>query len=311
MRVAVLQRAWRTIGLQEEPEPCTPDPLRRSCACSTAWAADTSGTTARRAPVRNGLGRSHAGHATAAARFRGRVGLDRVRASKPWRRSDTVAGTAALGRPRRQAGLSRHGAAAQGDAAAARSRSRSRLRSIASTSGCYGNNWAWAPDPTTPQVEIRLRPAECRRGRALAVTLDRVRWQEWWLLHRRLTRRNSSRCWAIARASWRSRSSAAEHERPRALLRQSGCVSRRRCRRLTFQPRPRPAFDCPTGRPPARIPGRARCPFPPAKRPSCRTMERASSRPSAPGDGRRRVCVSVPRRRRRARVSLPTAHRAR
>ncbi len=50
----------------------------------------------------------------------------------------------------------------------------------------YGNNWAWAPDPGTPQVEIRL-VFQNAAGTALVVPLDRVRWKEWWLLHRRLT----------------------------------------------------------------------------------------------------------------------------
>ena len=50
----------------------------------------------------------------------------------------------------------------------------------------YGNNWAWVPDPTTPQVEIRV-VLQSAAGAALAVTMDRVRWQEWWLVHRRLS----------------------------------------------------------------------------------------------------------------------------
>jgi len=49
-----------------------------------------------------------------------------------------------------------------------------------------GNNWGWAPDRSTPQVEIRvlLRSAD---GITVPVVLGRVRWQEWWLMHTRLS----------------------------------------------------------------------------------------------------------------------------
>ncbi|MCY2991475.1 MAG: hypothetical protein NTY19_26910 [Planctomycetota bacterium] len=50
----------------------------------------------------------------------------------------------------------------------------------------YGNNWGWAPDRTTPQVElaILLRNAD---GQSLRVSLGHVRWQEWWVMHVRLS----------------------------------------------------------------------------------------------------------------------------
>ena len=50
----------------------------------------------------------------------------------------------------------------------------------------YGNNWAYSSDPTTPQVSIRvtLRSGD---GRTTGVDLGRVRWREWFLMHRRLT----------------------------------------------------------------------------------------------------------------------------
>ncbi len=50
----------------------------------------------------------------------------------------------------------------------------------------YGNNWAWAPDPKTPQVSVSalLLGAE---GNEIAVNLARVNWKEWFLTHRRLT----------------------------------------------------------------------------------------------------------------------------
>ncbi len=50
----------------------------------------------------------------------------------------------------------------------------------------YGNNWAWVPDPATPAVEIRV-VLQNSAGTSVVVTLDQVRWMEWWLVHRRLT----------------------------------------------------------------------------------------------------------------------------
>lgn len=51
----------------------------------------------------------------------------------------------------------------------------------------YGNNWAWVPDRTTPQVEIVL-VLRGRQGQPVRISLGRVRWKEWWLMHRRLSR---------------------------------------------------------------------------------------------------------------------------
>jgi len=50
----------------------------------------------------------------------------------------------------------------------------------------HGNNWAWVPDPKTPQVEIALL-LRSKAGVPVRVILGRVNWCEWWLMHRRLT----------------------------------------------------------------------------------------------------------------------------
>ncbi|MBD3181712.1 hypothetical protein GF312_05430, partial [Candidatus Poribacteria bacterium] len=50
----------------------------------------------------------------------------------------------------------------------------------------YGNNWAWAPDPNTPQVNVSAI-FEDSQGRDIWVNLIRVRWKEWFLCHKRLT----------------------------------------------------------------------------------------------------------------------------
>ena len=88
-------------------------------SCLLAVCRGRTGTDARRTSLRNGVGRPHAGHATAADRFRAALGLDRVVRSGG-RVLHAVARAVALGRSRRQAGLSRHGSATQGDLAATR-----------------------------------------------------------------------------------------------------------------------------------------------------------------------------------------------
>ncbi len=50
----------------------------------------------------------------------------------------------------------------------------------------YGNNWAWSPDPTTPQVGINLL-LEDAAGEPLNLFLTRVYWKEWFMPHLRLT----------------------------------------------------------------------------------------------------------------------------
>ncbi len=50
----------------------------------------------------------------------------------------------------------------------------------------YGNNWAWVSDKTTPRVEIALK-FQNEADQTVRVSMDRVRWKEWWVLHRKLT----------------------------------------------------------------------------------------------------------------------------
>ena len=50
----------------------------------------------------------------------------------------------------------------------------------------YGNNWSYAPDPSTPMVSITARFLDTQ-GRAVNVPLATVTWTEWHLCARRLT----------------------------------------------------------------------------------------------------------------------------
>jgi len=47
----------------------------------------------------------------------------------------------------------------------------------------YGNNWGWTPDPSTPQVAVSLLIRD-GKGEFRAVEITRVRWKEWWLVHK-------------------------------------------------------------------------------------------------------------------------------
>jgi hypothetical protein len=50
---------------------------------------------------------------------------------------------------------------------------------------CYGNNWGYAPNPSTPPVTIAAL-FEDAAGKEFRVSLDHVDWTEWSLMHKRL-----------------------------------------------------------------------------------------------------------------------------
>ncbi|HIE26552.1 TPA: sigma-70 family RNA polymerase sigma factor [Candidatus Poribacteria bacterium] len=50
---------------------------------------------------------------------------------------------------------------------------------------CYGNNWAWQPDQSTPQVNLAVHLQDSD-GRGFRIPLTHVRWREWWLVHKRI-----------------------------------------------------------------------------------------------------------------------------
>ena len=49
----------------------------------------------------------------------------------------------------------------------------------------YGNRWDWENPPGTPPVRLRLRLRDAESTERV-LDVDRVRWQEWWLVHQRL-----------------------------------------------------------------------------------------------------------------------------
>ncbi|MCX6983292.1 MAG: hypothetical protein NT118_00885, partial [Lentisphaerae bacterium] len=56
----------------------------------------------------------------------------------------------------------------------------------AMTLWCYGNNWGYARDASTPPVNLAIA-IEGSDGREFTVPLYTVNWKEWYLLHHRLT----------------------------------------------------------------------------------------------------------------------------
>src|SRR5215471_16344244 len=51
---------------------------------------------------------------------------------------------------------------------------------------CYGNNWGWTSDPSTPRVSVSAIFDDAG-GNEMQVLLYNVDWKEWYLLHKRLT----------------------------------------------------------------------------------------------------------------------------
>ena len=49
----------------------------------------------------------------------------------------------------------------------------------------YGNRWDWENPPGTPPVRILLHLRD-RENKPVALSLDNVRWQEWWLIHKQV-----------------------------------------------------------------------------------------------------------------------------
>ncbi|NOX54870.1 MAG: hypothetical protein GXP27_10620, partial [Planctomycetes bacterium] len=126
---------------------------------------------------------------------------------------------------------------------------------------CYGNNWAWAPDPSTPQVQLYVVLEGSNRSR-VSVYMDRVRWKEWWLVHRRLSAEQLKQLGdgpvhvvAIEVAGGRNKDD-------RVLYFDNLAVYREQLRPLRFEPRPKRGIDLPPGQTVGTNTGPGRLPFP-------------------------------------------------
>jgi hypothetical protein len=122
----------------------------------------------------------------------------------------------------------------------------------------YGNNWGWAPDATTPPVDLALHLTD-RAGKNHRLLLDRVRWKEWWLIHRRLPPE------LLAQGPLELDAVAVEgcaNPDERELYFENLVFLREELKLLVFQPRPRRGIDPFPGQSPGANVGPGRLPFP-------------------------------------------------
>jgi hypothetical protein len=56
----------------------------------------------------------------------------------------------------------------------------------------YGNNWAWESDTSTPRVQLDLL-IKGENEKMVKIHLDTVRWKEWFLIHRKLSKEQLKR----------------------------------------------------------------------------------------------------------------------
>jgi len=124
----------------------------------------------------------------------------------------------------------------------------------------YGNRWDWVNPPDTPPVAIRLHLRD-GGGQLHVVQVDTFRWEEWWLLHRRLPAglRAPVALEALEfangwQADWRQ------------VYLDSVRFYREETRPLTAQPRPRRNVTLPAGQSPGANIGPGRLPFPTRER---------------------------------------------
>lgn len=124
----------------------------------------------------------------------------------------------------------------------------------------YGNNWAWAPDSSTPQVVVSVLLADSS-GNQHRIELGRVRWKEWWLMHRRLSQPQQE---ALAQGgTFRGLEIRGGRNRDdRFLFFDNLAVYKEELNPLDFEPRPARGVDPFPGQSPGLNTGDDRLPFP-------------------------------------------------
>ncbi len=124
----------------------------------------------------------------------------------------------------------------------------------------YGNNWAYSSDPGTPQVSITvvLRSAA---GQTSRVEMGRVRWKEWFLMHRRLTPEQTALLGQGAALDSIEIGGGYNRE-DRVIYLDNLAVYREEFRPLQFEPRPSRGVEPFEGQSPGVNTGPGRLPFP-------------------------------------------------
>ena len=125
---------------------------------------------------------------------------------------------------------------------------------------CYGNNWGWASDPSTPRVQVSAL-FEDQAGKELSVFLYTVDWKEWNLLHKRLTPEQIQQVKAGAKFTGLLVTGGKNVE-DRILYFDNLAVFTERFPPLTFEPRPLRGIDMLPGEASGANTGPDRLPFP-------------------------------------------------
>ena len=130
----------------------------------------------------------------------------------------------------------------------------------------YGNNlggrsnWSWNLEPPTPQVTITVL-LRGRDGPSVRVWMGKVRWQEWWVMHRRLTPEQQALLEGGAFLEG-IEVSGGENTDDRVLYFDNLAVYREPLSRLEFEPRPKRGVDPFPGQTAGTNGGPGRLPFP-------------------------------------------------
>lgn len=124
----------------------------------------------------------------------------------------------------------------------------------------YGNNWAWVPDPSTPQVRLTvlLRDQEAKPIRA---EMGSVYWKEWFLVHTKLPPEVASRLDQGGTLEGIEVAGGTNTE-DRFLFFDNLAIYREELRPLQFAPRPRRPLTLPEGQTTGTNTGPGKLPFP-------------------------------------------------
>ena len=125
---------------------------------------------------------------------------------------------------------------------------------------CYGNNWGWATDPSTPHAGVTALFLDAA-GEEFSVFLYRVDWKEWFLLHRRLTPEQIQRVKQGARFKGLLITNGKNQE-DRVLYFDNLAVFTEQFQPLTFEPRPLRGCTLLPGQSAGANTGPGRLPFP-------------------------------------------------
>ena len=125
---------------------------------------------------------------------------------------------------------------------------------------CYGNNWGWTTDPSTPRVSVSALFLDAA-GQSLTVPLYIVDWKEWSLLHKRLTPEQIERVKGGASFTGLLIANGSNKE-DRVLYFDNLAVFTEAFPPLAFEPRPQRGTGLLPGQSPGANTGPGRLPFP-------------------------------------------------